>query len=746
MPEPILSSQVSSQEEQPQIPQIVGVAQNRCGLVGITERGPVGEAVLSTSFDEWARVFGGDNANSDAVHAARGFFENGGQELYTVRTTHYADIAVAGSKTSAKATKTLLTPALLATAGTVLSSIAGPYNLEPADTLIIAVDGGGDQPVTFDAAAAARESTGAEPFALANNDVLTVSIDGGANQLITFLTAEFANIAAATAEEVAAVINAKLVGAGATVTSGGTKVTITSDRKGTGSGVNVVAGGAQAVGKLNITAGNVAGTGDVANIDAVTATEVANLINADTAGCVAIVEGGAVRITSDTTGGASSVQVKVASTADDEIGFDNASHPGVAAGAQNTITVSGKYDGAYGNDLTFKVADATDGVAAHFNLSVLDGGLIVETFANLDMDSASARYIETIVNHADNGSALISVADLETAGLDKTTRRPANGTSSAATGGSDGLSGLADADFTGNAGAQTGVHALDVIQDLRLLVIPGRATSSVHSKMISYCETSRLGSCYALLDPPAGLTAAQMVAYVETTAVLLGLSEFGHIHWPRGKVVNPNKTVYGSAEQLVVPVSGHIAGACARVDNAKLGGVHEAVAGVVNGQLFGVVDVETKEALDRNKMDLVEPKNINTLTSLPGIRPFLNNSNCLKTTGNWGTIGERRGMIFIEQAIKRAMEFVRQRNLVERLYAEVKSSVDEFLRQQAENDAFASRNPKLAFFCDAGPGLNTAAVKKAKTLKVRIGVAKAKPAQFVLLLFSETTRAIDNAI
>lgn len=742
MPEPLLSSLVSVQEEQPSIPQIVGVSQNRCGMVGVTERGPVGEAVLSTSFDEWARVFGGDNVNSDAVHAARGFFENGGQELYTVRVVHYADPTVAGSKTSAAATIDLETPELDETAGTVLCTEVGPYDLTPGDTLVISVDGGGDETVTWDAAAASRESA-AETFDLANNDTLTVSIDGGAVQTITFTTAMFVDIDAATAEEVAAAINGQLAGARATVTSGGTKVTITSDKKGTDSGVNVTGGTANAA--LAFTTGNTAGTGDVADIDAVTAAEVASRINADTTGCTAVVEAGAVRITSDTTGGASSVQVKASSTADDELGFDNATHEGIASGAVATLTVDGKYDGAYGNDLTIKIADATDGDEAHFNLSVLDGGLIVETFANLSMDEDDARYAETIINDEDNGSALISVTDLEAAGLDGDTRRPANGTSDALTGGSDGLSSLADADFVGDSDAQTGIHGLDPVQDLRLLIIPGRATATVHNRMVSYCETDRLGSCYALLDPPAGLSASAMVTYVESTALLLGLSEFAHIHWPRGKVLNPNKSIYGSAAQLTVPVSGHLAGACARVDNAKLGGVHEAVAGIVNGQLAGVVDVETNEALDRNKMNLVEPKNINTLTSLPGVRPFINNSNCLKTTGNWGTIGERRGMIFIEQSIKRAMEFVRQRNLTERLYAEVNASVSEFLRQQAELDAFVSRNPKLAFFVDTGPGLNTAAVRAAKTLKVRIGVAKAKPAQFVVLLFSETTRALLDA-
>ena len=47
------------------------------------------------------------------------------------------------------------------------------------------------------------------------------------------------------------------------------------------------------------------------------------------------------------------------------------------------------------------------------------------------------------------------------------------------------------------------------------------------------------------------------------------------------KVLNPAKSVFGSAEQLVVPPSGIVAGVFARTDSAQPGGVYDPPAGIV---------------------------------------------------------------------------------------------------------------------------------------------------------------------
>src|SRR5690606_26333716 len=167
-------------------------------------------------------------------------------------------------------------------------------------------------------------------------------------------------------------------------------------------------------------------------------------------------------------------------------------------------------------------------------------------------------------------------------------------------------------------------------QELSVLLVPGRATPAVHQAMVTYAEVERGGTVFAVLDPPASQSATDIVTYVTTTAALEGATEFGAIYWPRVKVLNPAKSVFGSSEQLVVPPSGIIAGVFSRTDSAHPGGVYDPPAGIEAGRMFGVLGFETDEVLEENKRDLVYPHRINPLTTGPGLPRYIDGSRTLK--------------------------------------------------------------------------------------------------------------------
>jgi len=77
---------VPVEERQPGPRPIEGVGTSTAGFAGITERGPE-YPCLTASWLEYQRWFGGglSEAVSYLPHAARGFFENGGRQLYVAR-------------------------------------------------------------------------------------------------------------------------------------------------------------------------------------------------------------------------------------------------------------------------------------------------------------------------------------------------------------------------------------------------------------------------------------------------------------------------------------------------------------------------------------------------------------------------------------------------------------------------------------------------------------------------------------
>lgn len=74
------------------------------GVVGVFEKGPVGEATLVTSLDDAKNKFGGYVDGHFGMLALKSFFENGGSRAQVVRVVHYNT----GAPTSSKATVSIV--------------------------------------------------------------------------------------------------------------------------------------------------------------------------------------------------------------------------------------------------------------------------------------------------------------------------------------------------------------------------------------------------------------------------------------------------------------------------------------------------------------------------------------------------------------------------------------------------------------------------------------------------------------
>lgn len=195
---------------------------------------------------------------------------------------------------------------------------AAPFTMTAGMTVVVDVDNAGDATATWDAAAGYVDDTTTYPVTDQDGLNVTIAFNGGATQTVTFSGAH------TTALQIAASINAQISGGYATVTGG--QVRVVSDQKGTGS--SVVAG----AGTSGITWDTaVAGTGDVANIAAVTAAEVKTVIEADTTATCTVNAAGTVTISSPTTGTTSELDFDATSTALTALGLSAEVLTGTAA-------------------------------------------------------------------------------------------------------------------------------------------------------------------------------------------------------------------------------------------------------------------------------------------------------------------------------------------------------------------------------------------------------------------------------
>ena len=175
------------------------------------------------------------------------------------------------------------------------------YDLAAGDTIVVDVDNVGDATVTWDAAAGYVDDT-TTTYPCADQDGLTViiAIDGGADQTVTY------SGATTTLALILSQMNAQLVGASA-IDNGSTQPRIQSDTKGTGGTVSNPTGTSLFTSASDAP---VAGTGDVVDIDAVTAAEVKARIEGDSTAEVTVNADGSFTINSPTTGASSELDFK----------------------------------------------------------------------------------------------------------------------------------------------------------------------------------------------------------------------------------------------------------------------------------------------------------------------------------------------------------------------------------------------------------------------------------------------------
>ena len=716
--------------EPPDVRQVTGQSTTVWYVVCVCERGPVGVPTLCTSDGERRRIFGNYLASPyyGPLSMSRALPAKGNKRFWINRIVHFTLPNDVTTATSAASTFTIQSATTAATSGSVTGSIIEPWDLEPGDTIRVVTDLV-DTTCTFTATAGLRENGVDEVFALVNAQTLTVSIDGGSVQTIAFLTGEFVDIANATAEEVTAVIAAKIVGAQVSCTSLGKRITITSDLRGTDSGVNVTGGTANAA--LTFTTGNVAGTGNTPNIDVVTAADAAAVVIV--AGVTASDSGGYLKLLRILTGAAATVQVHAASTADDEIGLDNATHAGTSGAAVDTLKVDASSTGTWGDNIDVQGAAATSAVATEFDLIVRYNDRQVERWYNMNKGTAnvsSTQYCETVINGKSN---YIEVTDTAAVTLLPDT------TEHALAAGDDGLAGLVAADFTGEVALNSVFQIADAVMNFWF---PDTTTLTTIKTIIDFCEAYR----YDLVFDPVG--ANDPTTWVNAL-IAAGLKDYSELAWyayPWVKIANPDKAIFGQADIITVPPTGGVVRACITQDSKK-GGVHEAPCGIENGVQNDVIGLEYDTVNDFNVRDYLCSNRANVIHKSKAGLYYLDNTDTLKITDSFPSIGESRGTLYIEKILDANLEWITNKNITSKIYRQIYAQIKLFLLGEMYNGAFYyDDDPDASFTINVGADINPASEKYKGTINIKIALAKANPVKDVNISISKDVRAVSAEI
>jgi len=244
----------------------------------------------------------------------------------------------------------------------------------------------------------------------------------------------------------------------------------------------------------------------------------------------------------------------------------------------DTLTINASSPGTWGRRLSVVVQDGARNPNTEFTLVVQQDGVTVEVFPDLSLDETATNYIELAVN---GRSAFITIEDLHSVTA-APANRPATGTSSLS-GGDDGVTDLADADYTGDPGTHSGLYAFYSVEALNLVCVPGVTTPAVIAAGLTYAETRK--DILFLADAPYGLTPAEALDFRKGAGVYVHAafdSSYGALYYPWLRISDPL-----TGQTKYVPPTGAVAGCIARSDQQAA--VWAAPAGITRGRVRNVL-------------------------------------------------------------------------------------------------------------------------------------------------------------
>lgn len=283
--------------------------------------------------------------------------------------------------------------------------------------------------------------------------------------------------------------------------------------------------------------------------------------------------------------------------------------------------------------------------------------------------------------------------------------------------------------------AATGLFALAEIEDIAIVSSPNAIAlgspgeiKTATDDLIEHCEAQkayRIG----IVDPPRDSSISQVREFrsqFDTTYTAL--------YYPWVQIVDPTAKVDPAAapSTLDLPPSGFTAGIYARSDIER--GVHKAPA---NEVVLGMTKFVQNVTYDRQSV--LNPEGINALRFFEGRANRVWGARTMSSDPEWKYVNVRRLFNYLEHSIDRSTQWAVFEPNNERLWANIRQSIEDFLLVVWQSGALMGTKAEDAFFVRCDRTTMTQNDLDNGRLICLIGVAPTYPAEFVIFRIGQWT-------
>jgi hypothetical protein len=273
------------------------------------------------------------------------------------------------------------------------------------------------------------------------------------------------------------------------------------------------------------------------------------------------------------------------------------------------------------------------------------------------------------------------------------------------------------------------------VRDVSIILVPGEywaddgSGNPIISASLAHCL--KMKNRVVIIDPPPGLELDQAAT---VTGLSLPSSTYSVLYYPWVKVANPfyHAEMNPTADKTVdVAPSSFAAGMWSRIDGKR--GVWKAPAGMGAG-LIGAAGL--KYIIEDGEQDQLNPLGVNCFRNMPGGGRVIWGARTLATKADpeWRYVPVRRTAIMIEQSIYNGIQWAVFEPNDHRLWSALRGNIGGFMNSLFRVGAFQGEKASDAYFvrCGLGDTMTQTDIDAGQVIVI-VGFAPLKPAEFVIV-------------
>lgn len=280
----------------------------------------------------------------------------------------------------------------------------------------------------------------------------------------------------------------------------------------------------------------------------------------------------------------------------------------------------------------------------------------------------------------------------------------------------------------------TGLEALGELDDIAIVAVPDGGAmptdeeiQAVADNLISHAEKYRYR--IAVVDAAANSSISEIREFRGKFD-----SKYAALYHPWIEVLDPLfPSVPGvPPRKLTLPPSGFVTGIYARSDIER--GVHKAPA---NEIVRGLTKFEIN--INKARQDVLNPEGVNCLRFFDGRGNRVWGARTMSSDPEWKYVNVRRLFIYIEHSIDKATQWAVFEPNNERLWANIRSMVEDFLYVLWRDGALIGAKPEEAYFVRCDRTTMTQNDLDNGRMICLVGVAPSRPAEYVIFRVGQWT-------